>query len=79
MGIFNIVKPYNSVVHSVRYKGLMNDNYELRICLVYREVTLPKNGLEINLPAFLSEYSNVYCHITCVLDVWQIYDEGINW
>ena len=41
-------------------------------------MSIKKNGLEITLPAFLSGYSNVYCHITCVLDVWHISDEGIG-
>ena len=31
-----------------------------------------------NLPAFLSGYSNVYCHITWILDVLHISDEGIG-
>ena len=41
-------------------------------------MSIKKNGLEINLPAFLSGYSNVYCHITCVLDVWHVSYEGIG-
>ena len=32
---------------------------------------LVKNGREINLPAFAG-YSNVYCHNTCVLEVWYV-------
>ena len=31
-----------------------------------------KNCLKFDLLAFLSGYSNVYCHITCVLDVLHV-------
>jgi len=37
-----------------------------------------KNCLKFDLLAFLSGYSNVYCHITCVLDVWHVSYEGIG-
>ena len=44
----------------------------------YKKISIKQSSLEMNLSAFLSEYSNIYCHITYALDVWHISYEGIG-